>query len=289
MERISQVLDNLKDRLSSPLVFSFIASWLVINWEITVSLVWYDPPVNAKGHNYLIESIRSHLNFCDSFVWPALFALAYTILAPLAKLLVSAFQTLVDKKSQNLNLKISEGTNIPLDKYLALDQTLQQRSDHLAKLIKEQNDNVKRVDTYRKRNEEYKEKEKRMEDELRRLRSVHDNLYDQSIMKGDWVCESIGDNGIRNKTIIQFQGNSIFYQDGTGKSQSHNISHFIFDSIGKRLYFITTGVKGGEYSFNDFTLHANDMISGWEFRDNQRYQIKLTRPDFDSKNEVSKP
>lgn len=42
MDKISEILNSVKERVSNPLIFSFLASWLVYNWKIPVALIWFD-------------------------------------------------------------------------------------------------------------------------------------------------------------------------------------------------------------------------------------------------------
>jgi hypothetical protein len=41
IEKPNDLLKELKDRLSNPLIFSFIIAWLFFNWQITVGLLLY--------------------------------------------------------------------------------------------------------------------------------------------------------------------------------------------------------------------------------------------------------
>ncbi|WP_291097878.1 MULTISPECIES: hypothetical protein [unclassified Flavobacterium] len=87
MDKVSNILNNIKDRLSNPLIFSFLLSWLIFNWEITVALVWYDKSqINAEGCKSIFEFIQYKLdNRCGSFFFPFIIAIIYTLGFPYLK------------------------------------------------------------------------------------------------------------------------------------------------------------------------------------------------------------
>lgn len=86
-EKLKDIYENIKDRLSNPLIFSFIVSWLVYNWEITVALLWYDKDqIKAEGYKSIFEFIQYQLNSkCFSFIIPLILALVYTFIMPYIK------------------------------------------------------------------------------------------------------------------------------------------------------------------------------------------------------------
>lgn len=91
MENIKEIFNNIKDRLSNPLIFSFLLSWLIYNWEITVALVWYDKSqISAEGCKSIFEFIQYKLDnkFC-SILLPVIIAFIYTLGFPYLKYVIS--------------------------------------------------------------------------------------------------------------------------------------------------------------------------------------------------------
>lgn len=92
MEKISDILDNIKERLTNPLLFSFILSWIFVNWEISVALLWYDPEqLERVHHSSIFTFIQSKLNWYSCIFWPFVFALLYTFLMPIIKNIINMF------------------------------------------------------------------------------------------------------------------------------------------------------------------------------------------------------
>lgn len=92
-EKIKDIFSNIKDRISNPLIFSYIVSWLLYNWEITVALLWYDKTqFVAEGCRSVFEFIQDRLDTkWYSTIVPLAFALLYTFGMPYIKELVDFF------------------------------------------------------------------------------------------------------------------------------------------------------------------------------------------------------
>ncbi|MEX1214386.1 hypothetical protein [Saccharospirillum sp.] len=79
----SGIDDYIDDRLKSPFIWSFILSWLVINWEIPAKIVFENEDVDVEWLTIQISSIEQH-----EYLIPLLFSFSYVIiLRPLFSLL----------------------------------------------------------------------------------------------------------------------------------------------------------------------------------------------------------
>lgn len=135
MENIKEILNNIKDRLSNPLIFSFLLSWLIYNWEITVALVWYDKSqISAEGCKSIFEFIQYKLdNRYGSTFLPVIIAFIYTLGFPYLKYVINILNskalewgkkneikflkevTSLEIENLKVNLKDSNNRNIELD------------------------------------------------------------------------------------------------------------------------------------------------------------------------------
>ena len=121
MEKVSEILNNIKDRLSNPLIFSFICSWLVYNWEISVALIWYDnKQIKACGCNSIFDFIQHQLSREGSFRYPLIFAICYTFLIPLIKSGIKLFYTWISKLTDEKEIGILKNASISYEKFLSL-------------------------------------------------------------------------------------------------------------------------------------------------------------------------
>ena len=107
MDKISEILNSVKERVSNPLIFSFLISWLVYNWKIPVALIWFDKEqISANGSKSIFDFIEDEWKKNGYFWIPLFIALGYTFIFPIIKNLISATQTWMSKWGENLNLRL---------------------------------------------------------------------------------------------------------------------------------------------------------------------------------------
>lgn len=114
-ERFESLFDSVKERVSNPLIFSFIFSWLIYNWRVTLALFWFDKEdLKAKGFTNLIDFIVCTLTSNDTWYVPLSIAIVYTILMPILKMLLEWFNAFILKKTNTSLFKITGETPISL-------------------------------------------------------------------------------------------------------------------------------------------------------------------------------
>lgn len=93
---LSNIFKDLKGRISSPFFFSFLLSWLVFNWQIIIALLFYKHnEVLLDGYSSYINLIKENSYHGNSFWYPLLAALSYTLIYPIIKNGFDAFRTWV--------------------------------------------------------------------------------------------------------------------------------------------------------------------------------------------------
>src|SRR5207302_5085956 len=103
MEKISDFFKELKERISSPLFFSFIVSWLIWNWRIPVALLFYKPSdLIADGYKSYFDVIEKDLHTNYIFCYPLLSAIGYTLLYPLLRSCIEALNTFFRTRGTDL-------------------------------------------------------------------------------------------------------------------------------------------------------------------------------------------
>lgn len=85
-EKIKDVYENIKDRITNPLLFSFVCSWLVYNWKIPVALLWYDKSqFSGCGCTTIFDFIEWYWINEGTFRIPFIIAIVYTLVSPFVK------------------------------------------------------------------------------------------------------------------------------------------------------------------------------------------------------------
>ncbi|TWR25250.1 hypothetical protein FPZ43_17425 [Mucilaginibacter pallidiroseus] len=105
-DSVKDVYDEIKDRLTSPFFGSFFIAWLIINWYIPISLIFYDQKeLHNDNFRSFREVINSQLDLCRNVIWPLLCAFGYVLISPAIKAAINIYQTQVAVFSDN---KITE-------------------------------------------------------------------------------------------------------------------------------------------------------------------------------------
>lgn len=143
MDKLNSYYDQVKERLRSPLIFSFIISWLVINWRIPVYLLWFDEATLLKhGYSNHIVYIESVLGTWQCWVGPLICAVMYTIGYPQVKNLIGWYQAWVSKVGEKKRLEISDGAVVSFSRYDAKVKKLIQREKELAEMMQKEGETI---------------------------------------------------------------------------------------------------------------------------------------------------
>ena len=286
MEKLSSLLNNIKERLSSPLIFSFIVSWIFINWKISVALLWYDPPKLSMGHLSLIDYISSQTNTYKSFYLPIAFALLYTFCSPLVKNLINAFYTLTSKWGENWNLRISKGGKVPFEKYLSLREKLDVKRKQLLEFIEEESETSKILQQTESALLGERQKCQQLQNQYSESKSIIDNLYRSNILDGNWNKSIKRDNSSNENTQVIQINNSTVFITGSSIQQQYQINHFIFDSTQRRIQFILFNINQDkaenktDYILSDLEYHSQEHLSGWEYSIRGRFKVEYRKPQL---------
>lgn len=274
MEKVKDILSNIRERFSNPLLFSFLCSWLVINWKISVGLLWYDP-TQLEKHGYVsfFDLIEHNLNTNDSIYKPLIFAIAYTILAPVLKVFIKAFYSWTSKWGETWNLRIIDGGKISISKFLKLREEYHNNISQLEKVIEGESE-------YVEQNEELSRKLNDMQIELNRSKKEYIDLEerirefnDVQFLDGIWIntyeihqgskgTEEVAINNGRYSIVTKFDVHE----------QKFDIRDFWYDKKRKKIFFVkelTMDEKrkrpeSEHYLINRLDFKGSGLLVGYE-------------------------
>ena len=236
MDKISEIINNIKDRLANPLIFSFLISFLIFNWEISISLFWYDKSqFEAEGCRSIFEFIAFKWYEKGSVLFPFLFSIGYTFLFPMVKNIIQAFQTWVLTWGENWNLQISKKGKVDMDKYLSL------RSEYMSKLTELENV-IKTESVYRDENQKLLIEKNTFENnfektklELIDIKKQTEKMDLPNAIQGYWNIQSLDAVGNRINQKYLFE----------------NLNCYKISEIDKKLEFILSDFN---YNFHKKTF-----------------------------------
>ena len=279
MEKIKDAVNQLFDKISNPLIFSFICSWLIINWQITVALLWYDvEQIRLAGYKTVFDFIDNKLNIQEGFLHPLTIALIYTFPLPIIKNCIRAFNTWVAKWGNEWNLRILKGGQIPVDRYFKLREDYEKRTQILVEVIEKESQTINSVAGLNTEILELKASENALKTDLLNRTNTIAQMRNLKMLEGYWTCNfSDLDRRTNGTENIYIQGDK-YYIINDFKTMSHvfNIKNFYFDEPNKKIFFIKernsqekyVEVKNNEpfvkYCPNDLILNKDNSLVGQE-------------------------
>ena len=139
MEKAGEMIETIKERLANPFLTSFLISWLVYNWRITVGLVWYDTKsIQDEGYTSLYDLISTQIRCPESHYYPALAALGLSIGLPFLRIVFGAFDALMTRIGNSWFFGIMKNSSISTSKYLDLRDAYLTSIEQLEKVIKDE-------------------------------------------------------------------------------------------------------------------------------------------------------
>jgi hypothetical protein len=274
MEKVGEFFKNIMDRFSNPLIFSFIVSWMVINWQITVGLLWYDDKLlQNTGCNTIFEFIKDHLNKQDSFWNPLGIALIYTFILPIVKNVIQAFNTWIITWGDTWNLRISKGGKVGVDKFLQLREDHKKRTTILEKVISEEGDYLNKYNAAKTSELEAQERLNQTIRQINEKDIIIDGFTNINLLAGNWVNSYEPKNGIPSEEDIHISGEAYYVISKYGdRKHTFDIRNFFYDKGRNSVFFIkelTFDEKQKRpvtehFSINRLRFDGNDILSGFE-------------------------
>ena len=272
MEKVTEIVNSIKERISNPLIFSFICSWLVTNWPITIGLIWYDPKqIEKEGYVSIFGFIKDKINLTDSLCHPLFFALGYTIFIPILKNAIKLFDSWISKWGDNWNLKIIDGGKISINKYLNLRADYEKRSKILEEVITtesayRENYNLLQTEKYQLENKiaEISLKLDEKDSSLRHVNNVNS-------LNGTWENNYEFEDGKKGTEIVSIE-NGKYYKISKFGERVYTFDIRDFCQIYGSVFFIKEMVSEQKenykesqyYNFNRLRFIGKDILSGTE-------------------------
>lgn len=290
MDKLKEIFANIRDRITNPFVFSFLCSWLVSNWQITISLLWYDKiQIEKTGAHTIFDFISNKLNFQQGLLHPLFFATGYTLAMPVIKNLVSALHAWATKWGNKWNLSISKGGKIPFERYLKFRDDYDKQIKLIESIINKESENTEKYDLISTELLETRSKLNNISQERTEISNTLQQLFDVRILNGYWTNTF---NDTLNKRLNGYE--DVFIQEGkfylvnnfSEKDHVFNIVNFYFDNRNKTMFFIKervnfpneaeiqNGIITLKSNINILNVERSDLLVG---RENGSVQIQYQK------------
>jgi hypothetical protein len=275
MERVKTFVDSIRDRLNNPFVFSFIVSWIFFNWKITIALFWDNPTGSVQSQFSLINYIESNISLWNSLLGPVVSAASYTIISPIVKNLITAFQNWNFTWGENWNIHILKQSKVTMEKYLSLRKNYDSRSKELEQILLQEGEMSNTILQLKSDLSKLKFDLESANRELNEAKEITDNLNDVNLLEGKWV--KIVKNPYRGvqEENIQISGNNVSVYDGSTLQNMYSIHNFIYHKKHNYVYF-SLFKDNHFHSFNALNALPS-KLAGFQYENGGRSDVVYAR------------
>lgn len=180
---ISEIFKGIFERFRSPFFFSYLISFLAINWQTLILIFIYDPMHFRLEYGIgIMDKISNNLNCWNSIWVPLLFSLLYTFAYPYFSILISNVKAEVTNKSVSNALKIRKEGKLSIDHFIKIREILIQKEKSIEEL-------QIYLTGQQQRDYEFSQKEAKYTEDLNRLKQENQELrelYNQYRIDGKW-------------------------------------------------------------------------------------------------------
>jgi hypothetical protein len=183
MDKVYDFFKDIKERLSNPLLSSFIIAWMIVNWKIIIGLLFYsNQELILDGYSSYIDFVSKNLTSFNAFWQPLLAALLYTFAFPFLRNCILAFNSWIKAWGNSWNLSLSRTSKISVDKYVQLREVYQARTSLLEQVLDKESTHLKEYEEEKNKVLNLTNQKNEIFSELQKWRSIND----VSQLNGEW-------------------------------------------------------------------------------------------------------
>nr|WP_315203204.1 hypothetical protein [uncultured Flavobacterium sp.] len=254
----------MKERLSNPLIFSFLISWLVYNWKIPVALIWFDEnQISATGCKSIFEFIEYEWSKNGKIKEPIFVAFGYTLLLPVIKNLNRLLNSFVYKYADILDFKILKKSSVSIEKHLKIRDAYFLRTQELDKIFKDEDIYIAENNQIRNELSIAKENQKNADILRVELNDIINGINDISFLNGFWNVTYVYNQNDRNKKQTVIEKVEIIsgrYQIVSENKVDHmyDIRNFYLNKRNKTLFFV-------KYLTNEYARKIDEELDNDDY------------------------
>jgi hypothetical protein len=267
MEELKDFVSELKARLGSPLIGSYIIAWLIFNWQIPIFLFFYkQTELGLDDYKSYRDVILQNIDVWRNLIWPLGIALFYILCFPYVKAWIKVYQFKILTKSEN---EIYEITYTAKTYTFKIDELNKEHAKTKDQLEAQRQELVKALAANSVLDQE-KENLKAFKEDAIKL----NQLNDVSRLKGNWRVEFSNKNGgVKEIWTIK---SWIVYVDALEQYRIHNV--IVFNN---RLWLHFSAFGNDQVSYL-FILDMTNGLDNMDGKDLNQKPVKFMSRSVDN-------
>lgn len=262
-DRLSEVTNSIKERISNPFIFSFILSWLIWNWKITIGLFWLsNEQLQTLGYKSLFDLIALENSRCGSFKIPLITSIFITLALPLLRIIFSIVDAAITALGNTGYFWITKKGNISTERYIELREKSLKLHKQLQKVIDSESD-------YKLKYEEIVKENQTMRESV----DVVNSMNDANFLQGSWELRNI----TQIKTyVLKVVGHNVTISDDGKDVGTGHIGFFFRDTRQTERIFFQINRTDIQNVSQVYSLSKEDL-SSYKGVENNQHEVLLRR------------
>jgi len=247
MDKLNDIFKEIKQRLTSPLLFSFLLSWLIINWRVTIGLVLYKiEDLQKDKYESYADLIVKNYSPWHYYIYPFIISVIYTFGFPFIRSGIKLFQSWLNRETDNRLFKISGTTTVPMDRFIKDRELYLSNTIKLKEIMDKESEYLNESQTLRaERNQ------------LQEQLNEYSTLSHNNFLNGYWDIKHIVDGQEKTERVNVSQGR--FYKPGRENRDQEWLSFENYGiNPGNRNLIILFTQKNGNPAFTCVFRYLNE-------------------------------
>ncbi len=247
MDKLNDIFKEIKQRLTSPLLFSFLLCWLIINWRVTIGLVLYKiEDLQKDKYESYADLILKNYGPWHYYIYPFIISVIYTFGFPFIRSGIKLFQSWLNRETDNRLFKISGTTTVPMDRFIKDREMYLSNTIKLKEIMDKESEYLNESQTLRaERNQ------------LQEQLNEYSTLSNNNFLNGYWDIKHIVDGQEKTERVKVSQGR--FYKPGRENRDQEWLSFENYGiNPGNRNLIILFTQKNGNPAFTCVFRYLNE-------------------------------
>lgn len=152
MDTFKDFFSDLKERISNPFISSFMIGWIIFNYPIIVTLIFYkQSEIKLDGYTSYLNMIQSYLNENSMFWYPLFVALIYTFLVPFFKSGIRIFNSWMLTSTDGIIYKMTKNKVVSVEIHTKVSSDLEEVKSRYVNLIANESNYKNEIDNLNSR------------------------------------------------------------------------------------------------------------------------------------------
>lgn len=196
MDKLNDIFKEIKQRVTSPLIFSFLLSWIIINWRVTIGLVFYKIEDLAKDqYQSYTDLIVKNYGPWHYYYYPILIAIGYTFVFPFIRSGIKLFQSWLNRETDKRLFKIAGTTTVPMERFIKDRELYLSNTEKLKEIMDKESE-------YLNENQTLRAERNRLQEQL----NEYSTLSHSNFLNGYWDVKHILDGEEKTERVNISQG-----------------------------------------------------------------------------------